>query len=65
MYSEFTCKERVHEQSKNFIAGHEQSNGESDEDSVENSTVIDSERQATTQQKGEDKPFSSQEGSKV
>ena len=55
----------MHEQSENFIAGHDQSNGESDEDSVENSTVIDSERQATTQQKGEDKPFTSQEGSKV
>ena len=48
----------MHEQSENFIAGHEQSNGESDEDSVENSTVIDSERQTTTQQKGEGKTFS-------
>ncbi len=55
----------MHEQSENFIAGHDQSNGESDEDSVENSTVIDSERQAMNQQKEADKPFSSQEGSKV
>jgi len=43
-----TNKERVHDESENLVSKNEQSDGESDVDSVDKSIVIDSERQLLT-----------------